>query len=131
MKISFDFDNTLSEPYIQVIAKSLIENGHDIWIITARAVFFSNMDKENYLKTYNRDIIRVCNEIGINLSNVIITEGLLKYDYYLKGKFDLHFDDDWEEVMEINNRGGHAILVNPDYNNIYMEMQNKNNDKLR
>jgi len=128
MKVSFDFDNTLSEEYIQVIAKSLIQSGHDVWVITARAIFFGGMDKDTYLRTFNRDIVKVCEELGIDLSKVIITGGSLKFDYYVNCKFDLHFDDDWEEVLEINNRGGHAILVNPDYQRIYMEMQSKNND---
>lgn len=129
MKISFDFDNTLSETYIQVLAKSLIDSGNDVWVITARAIFFGGMDKETYLKTFNRDIVQVCNEIGIDLSKVIITGGSLKYDYYIEGNFDLHFDDDWEEVLEINNRGGHAVLVNPDFQEIYTNMQYKTNNK--
>ena len=128
MKVSFDFDGCLSEDYIQSLAKSLIDSGNDVWVITARAIFFGGMDKETYLKAFNRDIVQVCKEIGIDLSKVIITGGSLKFDYYLSCKFDLHFDDDWEEVLEINNRGGHAILVNPDYQKIYMEMQSKNND---
>lgn len=129
MKISFDFDGCLSEDYIQCLAKSLIESGNDVWIITARAIFFGGMDKERYLRAFNRDIVQVCNEIGLDLSKVIVTGGSLKCDYYLSCKFELHFDDDWEEVMEINNRGGHAVLVNPDYQRIYMEMQNKKNNE--
>lgn len=128
MKISFDFDGTLSESYIQVLAKSLIDSGNDVWIITSRGIFFGEMDKETYLRTFNRDIVQVCDEIGIGLSKVIITGGSLKFNYYLEGKFDLHFDNDWEEVLEINNRGGHAILVNPDFQEIYMNMQYNNNN---
>lgn len=128
MKVSFDFDNTLSEEYIQVLAKSLVQSGHDVWIITARAIFFGGMDKDTYLRTFNRDIVRIGEEIGIDTSKIIITGGSLKYEYYQNCHFDLHFDDNWEEVNEINIRGGHAILVNPDYQEIYMEMQSRNND---
>jgi hypothetical protein len=127
MKISFDFDGCLSERYIQLLAKSLVDSGNDVWVITARAVFFGGMDREMYLRTFNRDIVEVCNEIGIDLSKVVITGGSLKFADYLNGGFDLHFDDDWEEVLEINNRGGHAVLVNPDFQDIYMKMQDNNN----
>ncbi len=128
MKVSFDFDNTLSEPCIQSIAKSLVDSGHDVWVITARAIFFSEIEPIKYLTIFNKDIVKVCEEIGIDLSKVIITGGSLKHDYYINGKFDLHFDDDWEEVLEINNRGGNAVLVNPDYETIYREMQYKDNE---
>jgi hypothetical protein len=127
MKISFDFDGCLSEDYIQLLAKSLIQSGNDVWVITAREIFFNKFDKETYLKIFNRDVLSVCKDIGIDSSKVIITGGSLKFDYYISCKFDLHFDDDWREVLEINNRGGHAVLVNPDYQKIYMEMQYKNN----
>jgi hypothetical protein len=130
MKISFDFDGCLSEDYIQSLAKSLIQSGNDVWVITARAIFFNGMDKERYLRSMNRDIVQVCEEIGLDLSKIILTGGCLKTDYYFSCKFDLHFDDDWEEVLEINNHGGHSILVNPDYQRIYMEMQSKNNENI-
>jgi hypothetical protein len=32
MKISFDFDGTLSEDFVQVIAKSMMDSGHAILI---------------------------------------------------------------------------------------------------
>ena len=129
MKVSFDFDGCLSEDYIRSLAKSLVDSGNDVWVITARDIFFGGMDKETYLKAFNRDIVQVCKELDIDLSKVIITGGCLKTDYYISCKFDLHFDDDWEEVLEINNKGGHAILVNPDFQDIYMKMQYKCNEK--
>jgi len=36
MKISFDFDGTLADGKIQDLAKSLVDAGHDVWILTAR-----------------------------------------------------------------------------------------------
>lgn len=36
MKISFDFDATLSRQVVQDIAKSLIQKGHDVYITTSR-----------------------------------------------------------------------------------------------
>ena len=48
---------------------------------------------------------------------------------YKKGNFELHFDDDWEDVMLINNIGGNAILVKPDYEEIFSEMQYRQNNE--
>ena len=36
MKISFDFDSTLSEAKIQKLAKKFINDGHEVWITTSR-----------------------------------------------------------------------------------------------
>jgi hydroxymethylpyrimidine pyrophosphatase-like HAD family hydrolase len=118
MKISFDFDGTLTENVIKETAKSLIDGGHDVWIITARC-------KENY----NTDLYKICEYINLPLDKVIYTNGDLKYFEYKKGNFDLHYDDAWDEVMEININGGNAILINPDFEEIYMEMQYEKNDK--
>jgi len=119
MKISFDFDDCLSEKYIQVIASALITANHDVWVITAR-------DLSIYPN--NQDILKLCSEIGIKEDHIIITNGNMKYKYYIDNNFDLHFDDDWKEVNLINVHEGNAILINPDFQEIYMEMQNKNNE---
>jgi len=39
MKVSFDFDGTLSKKDVQKFAKELVEEGHEVWIVTSR---FSN-----------------------------------------------------------------------------------------
>ena len=122
MKISFDFDNTLSEDYIQVIAKALVDNGHDVWIMTART-----SRTRNDLFYNHPDIVKVCNKIGISINKIKITEGSMKWSYYLNGDFDLHFDDDWEEVNMINIKGGKAVLVNPDFIDMFSVLQYKNN----
>jgi hypothetical protein len=118
MKISFDFDSCLSESYIQVIAMSLINMNHDVWIITSRADYINN-----------KDLYKTCINIGISKNQVIFTNGEHKTDYYKKGNFNLHFDDDWEEVMLINNIGGNAILVKPDFEEIFSEMQYRENNE--
>ena len=119
MKISFDYDDCLSEKHIQVIASALIVANHDVWVITARSV-----------STYpnNQDIIKLCNKIGIKEDHIIITDGNMKHQYYNDNNFDLHFDDDWKEVNLINVHGGNAILVNPDFENIYSSIQYKTNE---
>lgn len=119
MKVSFDFDGTLTEPSIREVAKSMIESGNDVWIVTARCDM-----------NYNTDLIKVCDYIGLPLDKVIYTNGDLKYTEYKKGGFELHYDDEYDEVLHINNIGGTACLVNPDFEDIYMNMQfDKNQEK--
>ena len=119
MKISFDFDNTLSESYVQIIAKSIINMNHDVWVITSRC---SNNSVNN------QDLYKTCINLGISKSQIIFVDGERKVDEYKKGNFDLHFDDDWEDVMLINNIGGNAILVKPDFEEIFSEMQYRQNN---
>lgn len=122
MKISFDFDSTLSEPYIQVIARSLVSVGHDVWIITSRC-------GDSHIN--NQDLYKVCINMGISKSQIIFTDGERKVNEYKKGNFQLHFDDDWEDVMLINNIGGNAILVKPDYEEIFSEIQYRQNNEYK
>ena len=117
MKISFDFDGTLSEEAIKNTARIYIIAGHDVWVITAR----------DEGKNHNVDLYGICKYIGVEEEKIIFTNGVDKVDEYIKGNFDLHYDDEWEEVMKINNQGGTAILVNPDFGDIYMKMQYKEN----
>ena len=36
MKVSFDFDHTLSRKDVQTFAKELVNEGHEVWIVTSR-----------------------------------------------------------------------------------------------
>ena len=36
MKVSFDFDGTLSRKDVQKLAKELVSEGHEVWIVTSR-----------------------------------------------------------------------------------------------
>jgi len=116
MKISFDFDGTLTEDSIKNTAKIFIIAGHDVWIVTARTDC-----------NYNTDLYKVCDYIGLEHDKVIFTNGDLKFTEYEKGGFDLHYDDEWDEVSNINRIGGTACLVNPDFEDIYMNMQYEKN----
>ena len=116
MKISFDYDGTLTEESIKNSAKIYIIAGHDVWIITARSE-----------GNFNSDLYKLCDNIKLEHEKVIYTNGLLKVEEYIKGNFDLHYDDEWDEVAEINKVGGTAVLVNPDFEEIYMKMQYKEN----
>ena len=112
MKVSFDFDGTLHNKKVRLLAKTLCKAGEEVWIVTSRS-------KDNV----NDDLFELCDEVGINKSKVVFTNGMIKADVFFKEDFDVHFDDGWDEVLEITKRGGTAFLVDADFEEIYMEMQ--------
>lgn len=93
MKISFDFDHTLSEKNMQEIAKLFVAKGNDVFITTSRhqiSPFYNNS------KVYE-----IAEKVGIPISRIRFTNGKDKY-LYLKD-FDIHFDDDDIEIDLIND----------------------------
>lgn len=90
MKISFDFDFTLSEPHVQILAEKLIKTGAEVWITTCR------MDNKYGFEEWNLDLHSIARRLGIPENRIQITNGEDKWKY-LKG-FDLHFDDDIVEI---------------------------------
>jgi hypothetical protein len=85
--ISIDFDGTLSLPEVQVFAKTLIDKGFNVIVLTTR-----------FDKYLNQDLIRITKKLGIN--KVIYTNGEDKH-YYLDD-IDLHLDNDERELRLIN-----------------------------
>jgi hypothetical protein len=94
MKISFDFDDTLSLPEVQEIAKSYVDKGYDVWVTTARS-------PESSLMYDNTEVERVCQEIGIPLDKIRYTNLKPKY-LFLKG-YDVHVDNDPQEIVGIQS----------------------------
>lgn len=89
--ISFDFDDTLSHPSVQNVAKRLIDAGHDVWVTTARPVQFCE------------DVYFVTDHLAIPRNRVHFCNLKRKYKYFEdKDFFDCHLDDDPEEYREIN-----------------------------
>lgn len=110
MKVSFDFDNTLSRADVQEFAKILIEDGLDVWICTSRLCPEKAPNNE-----WNDDLFKVANELGIPNSKVIFTNYEDKAKY-LTDDFILHLDDDWNELNEINRQRktvGVSVFGNP------------------
>ena len=55
-KISFDYDDTLSESWVQIIA-SLLVNVSEVWIVTSRSLG----------KSHNKDLYKTAERLGIHL----------------------------------------------------------------
>ncbi len=112
LKISFDFDKTLSTSNVQALAKLLIAAGADVWVLTARHDDFIRFNgKIIGHSNWNDDVRNVMKAVGIPEDKVIYTSGAFKAKTYQENEFDMHFDDDWNEVDEINKIGGNAFLV--------------------
>lgn len=111
MNVSFDFDSTLSELPIQLLAKKYLELGAEVYVTTSRAEYMEG------LHFSNEDLFRVTDQIGIKRENITFTNFDDKYKFVKK--YDLHFDDDEIEVNLINEFPSNCIgiLYEPKHNN--------------
>lgn len=94
MRISFDFDDTLSLPEVQKIAKRFVDDGNDVWVTTAR-------NPKSSIIYDNTDVEEVCQKIGIPLEKIRYTN--LKPKYLFLKNYDLHIDNDPREIMGIKS----------------------------
>ena len=90
MKISFDFDGTLSRESVQKYAKQLIDRDFNCIITTYR-------QKEYIPPDSNNDLLEVAKNIGIE--DIRFTEGQDKSSF-LEDVF-IHLDDDYNCLREI------------------------------
>lgn len=91
LKISFDFDSTLSLKSVQAIAEVFIGSGHDVWITTSR------FEELHPSAPFNHDrLFEIAKELGIPKEKIQFTNMVDKYEF-LEG-FDIHFDDDELEI---------------------------------
>lgn len=102
MKVSFDFDSTLSRKDVQEFAKELVNDGHEVWIVTSRFDDESAMEKNwHWIKGQNQKLFDVAEDCGIRLENIHFT-CMESKSLFLKDKgFTFHLDDDDIELMDI------------------------------
>ena len=110
IRISFDFDDTLSLPSVQKVAKELISLGFNVIIVTSR-----RSDGEN------SDIQEVAQDLGID--SVIYTEYNLKYSHLIKLMCDIHIDNDRNELIHISR---FSDIIGVDVTNESWEYELKN-----
>jgi hypothetical protein len=101
MKVSFDFDSTLSEEKNQKLAKKFIDDGHEVWITTSRLSSEHGKSKGwPWIITQNETLFKTAEELGISKDKIKFTEGEDKWKSLYT--FDIHFDDDINEIDLIN-----------------------------
>lgn len=97
MKISFDFDNTLTVTTIQQYAKRLASL-HDVLIITSR----EDPVIKSGSPTWNADLFDMANWLGVSYKSIIFTNLEKKYNVLQDSDILFHLDDDSNEIKAIN-----------------------------
>ena len=98
MKVSFDFDYTLSKPAIQKLAE--VFNKHcEVWIVTSRMYSDGGWNQELYS---NDDLFEIADKLNIPWERIVFTNLQPKYKFFKDKDFHIHFDDDEVEINEIN-----------------------------
>ena len=96
MKVSFDFDSTLSRPDVELYAKELVERGIEVWIVTSRLGFGKEPNP-----TWNDEVFEAAKRVGIKKEHIFFTCMANKSEF-LDGKgFVFHLDDDNIELSFI------------------------------
>jgi hypothetical protein len=116
MKVSFDFDGTLSRKDIQRYAASLVERGVDVWIVTSRQKTETALSNGwHWVERQNAELYEVAERCGIPRERIVFTEFVDKIEY-LSGKgFAFHIDDSVDELMAILGSGDSCRPVNVDH----------------
>jgi len=128
MKVSFDFDNTLSRRDVQRFAKELVAEGHEVWIVTSRVSDeMANdypVDFKNRVLTSNRKLFRVADNVGINREHIIFCNFAVKLASIAGQGFAFHLDDDSDELMEIFVSTDECKPINVDHSEWEMDCRN-------
>lgn len=117
MKISFDFDKTLSRPDVQEYCKKLIKHGVEVWVVTSR--FDDNhvhrwpevFPGADWLHWYeppnipNWDLYQVTDNLGIPRHRIRFTCMEDKWRYLHRTTFIWHLDDNYVEFERAEEFG--------------------------
>lgn len=91
MRIGFDFDDTLTDPRIQKLAKFLVVSGAEVWVITARS-------KQAVQRT---EFSQLLLKIGIPMLRVIALGDNPKADIISDMEFDVFIDNKRSTAIDI------------------------------
>ena len=138
LKLSFDFDGTISSDSIQKYAKELIDFGYEIWIVTAR---FDSIDKytNDFISKYHIKNIEqehnylfdIADKCGIQRDHIKFMNMALKYEFFLENEgFLWHLDDDSIECEKINQHTKTAAILCTDGSNWRHKCERLIKDKL-
>jgi hypothetical protein len=103
-KVSFDFDETLDFEIVQEYAKSLIEQGVDVHIVTSR---YEDVTRYPFytpqINLNHNDLFKIAEELGLDKEHIHFTNFTNKYHFFEANQdFIWHLDNDAEEVFLIN-----------------------------
>ena len=109
IKVSFDFDKTLSEKEVQDFAKDLINKGIEVWIVTRR---YDCIDKYSAkeiaqwgivdLVKEHQDLFDVAFDLNIPIEHIVFMNNRSKTEFFIENQdFLWHLDDNYGELIEI------------------------------
>jgi hypothetical protein len=101
MKVSFDFDGTLSKKVVRDYAKGLISSGIEVWVVTAR---FEKPSQDIFRQNYTHDdLFELTDELTIPRDRVKFTNMVDKYEFFCENEdFIFHLDDLHPEIALIS-----------------------------
>lgn len=116
MKVSFDFDGTLSRKDVQVFAKNLVNSGYDVWIVTSRIATEPALKKGwHWIERQNQELFDAAKSVGIVREKIVFTEFVYKIEFLKDKGFIFHIDDDVDELMAILDSKDSCRTVNVDH----------------
>lgn len=92
LRVSFDFDGTLTRPDIQAFAKGLSSKGLEVWICTNR--FQDNGG--------NDDLIKIARDVGV--AHVKFCGYEDKWKFFKQHYFLFHLDDNFQIAKDIDEK---------------------------
>ena len=99
MKVSFDFDSTLSKQSVQNYASELFRRGIEVHIVTSRFKEPGIADKS---EEYNYDLFSIAIRCMIPYGRIHFTNGEYKSEFFKDHPdFAFHLDDDYLELRSI------------------------------
>ncbi len=98
-KISFDFDGTLSQDFVQQLAKNKMDAGDEVFIITKRS--------------RDKGVLEVAKKIGIPEKNVIFTNHKPKWTFIKDLGINTHYDNVNDEIKEITEKTTTTVVKVP------------------
>ena len=117
MKVSFDFDNTLTRKDVQEVAKQLVDKGIEVWIVTSRFDDESAMKKNwHWSQGQNKSVFEIANYCSIKKEHIKFTCMESKSNFIKDKNFIFHLDDDVIELLDILDSGDKCKAINVDHN---------------
>lgn len=111
MKISFDYDDTIStQDHIRKHIRYLISKHHEVYIVTSRMHLTI---PEWQRKIQNTEVFKAAEKLGIKQDHVIFTEYKDKWKVLDELGIEVHYDDSTGEHYEaiVNDCKCKIILV--------------------
>ena len=89
-KVSFDFDDTLTQRKWQLKAMQLKDEGYTVYIVTRRQ------------SSASAEVYKIADEVGIPHSRVYFTNGKMKWETIKRLGIGKHYDNNEDEIRLIN-----------------------------